>query len=89
MNWIVTDALIEQARRNPAETGMTREERAAVFNDRMLEEQAANARYTDRRTVKETIDALIAAGSTEFKTARSDELGRAYAKMALRRRRNA
>lgn len=84
MTWIVTDELIDRARMNPAESGLCREERASIFNDRMLEEQAANKRYSNGRSIKEHVDGMLQAHRTPS-FSRGDTLGRAYAKMAARR----
>lgn len=81
--WVVTDALVDTAR--DLTNGLTREERSAIFNDRMLEETAANVTYPNGRRVKEVIDEMFArGGSPSF--ARADKLGREYAAMVKRRK---
>ncbi len=82
MPWIVTDAMIEEAR--DRESGLSREERVSRFNDRMLEVEAGNSRYHNGRSIKETVDGATAEGrALSFR--RADRLGRDYARMVERR----
>lgn len=79
---IITDELLNQAK--DMGNGLDRDERSAIFNDRMLEDKAMNAKYSDGQRVKDAIDSMLARGGVpSFK--RSDKLGRAYAKMAQKR----
>lgn len=83
---VISDDLAARAR--DMSSGMTRDERTAVFNDRMLEDQAMNARYSDGRSVKDAIDGMVLlAGALGCKPSfkRSDKLGRDYLKMVVRR----
>jgi coproporphyrinogen III oxidase-like Fe-S oxidoreductase len=76
----VTDELVGQAR--DFTNQLTREERGQIFSDRMLEEEATNARYRNGQSVKETVDTMLLAGGTPS-FSRADTLGRKYAKMAV------
>lgn len=79
---LITDELLAQARNMG--NSLSRDERTSIFNDRMLEDSAMNAKYSDGRRVKDAVDALLCSGGLpSFK--RSDTVGRAYAKMAARR----
>jgi len=83
---VITDELIEQAK--DFTNGLTRAERTAIFEDRMLEDTATNKRYINGKSVKETIDRMLEEGA-KLSFSRQDKLGKQYAKMATRRRQHA